>query len=122
MQQGSGYQITGFNMEHLPGTTLDGTAHQQHVATFIDTGQEPTLVKAAPEGLLAYVKTLVPRYLLSESVASGWIKKNVGSYRPSDSNALGRPCTTGASLPPSPRRRLLRSLSMSIGNVGLATG
>jgi hypothetical protein len=25
-------------MEHLPGTTLDGAAHQQHVPTGVDAG------------------------------------------------------------------------------------
>ena len=114
----SGYQITGFNMEHLPGTTLDGTAHQQHVAAGIDTGQEPTVVKPVTEGLFAHGKAFVPRYLLSDSVAGGGLQKNVGSCDPSDSNALRRPSPARGPLAPSPRRRLFRSLSVSIGDMG----
>jgi hypothetical protein len=66
-------------MEHLPGTTLDGAAHQQHVPADIDAGQEPTFVKPVPESLFAHREALVPGYALSDIVAGGGLQKYVGS-------------------------------------------
>jgi hypothetical protein len=47
-------------MEHLPGTTIEGAAHQQHVPAGIDAGQEPAFVKSVPESLFAHREAFAP--------------------------------------------------------------